>query len=116
MNSFRKILLVSGLLFLFCLLQQESKKEDLFIFQKENNASFDQNKIHDSYCIQPTTIVTSAIENNIHSSFFDWHAILALPLFIINNTYATAVKAFTQKSINYIAAVSFLLFPVHYFW
>jgi hypothetical protein len=116
MNSFHKILVVSSLLFFICLQQYESKKELVSFSQTEKKTSFNQRKVTNFYLIQPSSITIPAIEISSKSSLFDWNSILTSSLLIVNNRNTTAVKAFIQKSIDCIATVSFLLYPVHYFW
>jgi len=115
MNFFRKIVLLSGILFLFCLAQSENKSQNISILETQNDSYLRQNHVNSSYFIQPATAYFTVISSQLQTPCF---ALLTAVFFTLRhvNTSEVAKKAFSFKSINRVPTVSFLLYPVHYFW
>lgn len=115
MTYLRKIVLLSGILFLFCLAQNEDKRQSISILETQKDANLLQQFVNSSLFIQSQTVHFTAISNRFHSPSFALFTALFFSLKLTTNEEVVA-KAFSSKSINRIPTVSFLLFPVHYFW
>lgn len=115
MTFLRKIVLLSGLLFLFCLAQSENKSQNVSIEATQKATNLQQQFVNSSYFIQPTTVHFTGLSNRFHTPNFAIFSALFFTLKIVK-TEEVVAKAFSSKNINRIPFVSFLLFPVHYFW
>lgn len=115
MDFLRKIIILSGLLFLFCLAQSENKSQSVSILETQKDSNLRQQFANSSCFIQPTTFHFTAISNRFDTPSFALFTALFFALALVNNEEIIA-KAFSSKSINRVPRVSFLLFPVHYFW
>jgi hypothetical protein len=115
MTFLRKIVLLSGLLFLFCLVQSENKSQNISIAETQKDTYLHQKLLNSSYFIQTTKVHLTAISKRFHTPSFTLFTVLFFTLDLANNE-GVAAKAFSSKSINRVAKVSFLLYPVHYFW
>jgi hypothetical protein len=115
MTFLRKIIMLSGLLFLFCLAQSENKSQSVSIVETQKDSNLRQQFVSSSCFIQPPTVHFTEISNRFHSPSFALFTALFFTLKLATNEEVVA-KAFSSKSINRVPTVSFLLFPVHYFW
>lgn len=115
MTFLRKIIMLSGLLFLFCLAQSENKSQNVSIVETQKDSNLRQQFVSSSCFIQPTTVHFTAISKRLLTPNFVLFTALFSTLALVTNEEVIA-KAFSSKSINRVPTVSFLLFPVHYFW
>lgn len=115
MTFLRKIIMLSGLLFLFCLAQSENKSQNVSIVETQKDANLRQQFVSSSCFIQPKTVHFTAISKRLLTPIFALFTAFFSTLQLVTNEEVIA-KAFSSKSINRVPTVSFLLFPVHYFW
>ena len=115
MTFLRKIVLLPGILFLFCLAQNEDKRQSISIIETQKDANLRQQFVSSSCFIQPPTVHFTAISKRLLTPIFALFTALFSTLQLVTNEEVIA-KAFSSKSNNRVPTVSFLLFPVHYFW
>jgi hypothetical protein len=100
---------------LFCLAQNEDKRQSISIIETQKDANLRQQFVSSSCFIQPPTVHFAAISKRLLTPIFALFTALFSTLQLVTNEEVIA-KAFSSKSINRVPTVSFLLFPVHYFW
>ncbi|MFY8110452.1 MAG: hypothetical protein ACOVKP_00455 [Flavobacterium sp.] len=113
MKFLGKIVLFS--VFLFCLAKGENKSQSVAITATQEESNLQQHLSNASFFIQPTTVDFTVVSQRIYTPSFALYSVVYFTLSLAT-TEAVAAKAFSFKSINRVPSVSFLLFPVHYFW
>ncbi|WP_268847282.1 hypothetical protein [Flavobacterium aestivum] len=115
MNWIRKIIIFSGLLFLFTFAITANKSNSEQTKPEENNSTITAKGIHSSAFIVPRHGSTLIINHkSVDSPIIKWVTpfLITIPGFKKYNFHNT----YLNQDINRCIKVSILLFPFHYFW